>query len=165
MIRKHKIYNRPRKLYDKVRIEEENRLVEKYGLKSKREIWKAESAVDRIRRQAKILITRPLVEQEVLFNRLNKMGLKISKIADVLALSKEDLLKRRLQSVIIGKIARTPKHARQLIVHKHIAIDKNIVNIPSYLVSVDDEDKIEIVKVAKIKPKENIEAKMEIKNV
>jgi small subunit ribosomal protein S4 len=161
MIRKHKKYKRPRKLYDTARIAGENKLIEKYGLKNKREIWKAEAAVDEMRGQAKLLITKNPEEQEVLFNKLNKIGLKVSKIADVLGLGKEDLLKRRLQSIIIGKIARTPKHARQLIVHKHIAINGNLVNIPSYIVPVDEEDKIEIVKVAKIKEKK--ESIMEVK--
>ena len=44
-LRKKKNYKKPRKLYDKVRIEDENILVNKYGLKNKREIWKAEAAV------------------------------------------------------------------------------------------------------------------------
>jgi small subunit ribosomal protein S4 len=167
MIRKHKIYSRPRKLYDLVRIGEENKLVERYGLKSKREIWKAVSAIARIRRQAKMLITKSHEEQKILFNRLNKMGLKVNNIADVLGLGKEDFLKRRLQSIIVGKIARTPKGARQLIVHKHIAINNKIINIPSYIVPVDEEDKIEIVRAAKIKELTKGESKLlgEIKNV
>lgn len=165
MIRKHKKYKRPRKLYDKTRIEEENKLIEKYGLKSKREIWKADAAVDEIRKQAKMLITKGPDEQEILFKKLNRLGLKVSKISDVLGLEKEDWLKRRLQSIIIGKQARTPKHARQLIVHKHIAINGNIVNIPSYIVPVDEEDKIEIIKVAAIKlGKEEKKLLGEIKN-
>jgi len=40
----------------KPRIEEENVLREKYGLKSKREIWKADAAIGRIRNRAKLLI-------------------------------------------------------------------------------------------------------------
>lgn len=148
MKRKRKKYSRPRKMYDSVRIAEEDKLVEKYGLKSKREIWKADSAIDKIRNQAKSLITSSQTEQEKLINKLNKIGFKIEKIADILALKKEDWLKRRLQSIIVDrKIARTPKAARQLIAHKHIAVSGNIVNIPSYIVKVDEEDKIEVVKL------------------
>ena len=149
MIRKHKKYNRPRKLYDKTRIESENVLKEKYGLKNKREIWKAEARVSEIRKQAKKLITAEDEAQGVLFDKLKGMGFKINNMADVLALNKEDWLKRRLQSLIVGKIARTPKQARQLIAHKHIAINGKIINIPSYIVPIDEEDRIEIVKLKK----------------
>ena len=146
MLRKHKRFNRPRKAYDKVRIEDENKLVERYGLKSKREIWKAEARIGDIRRQAKTLITASGEEQAKLINKLNTLGLNVDKIADILALDKEDWLKRRLQSIVSEKkYATTPKSARQLISHKHIAIDGKIVNIPSYIVSVDEEDKISVV--------------------
>lgn len=149
MIRKHKRYAKPRKLYDKVRIEEENVLVERYGLKNKREVWKAEARVSEIRRQAKKLITASAEEQEEFFSKLRKIGFKVKKMAEALALEKEDWLKRRLQSIIVGKLARTPKQARQLIVHKHIAISGNIINIPSYVVRTDEEDKVEIVRINK----------------
>lgn len=164
MIRKHKKFKRPRRLYDIVRISSENKLVEKYGLKNKREIWKAESKVDEMRRQAKILITKNPEEQKVLFNKLNRIGLKVKTIADVLGLGKEDLLKRRLESVMVGRLTRTAKQARQLIVHKHVAINGNIVNIPSYIVPVDEEDKIELVKIAKKLDKEEKKLLEEIKN-
>lgn len=150
MIRKHKKYSRPRKKFDKTRIEEENKLLERYGLKSKREIWKADARIDEIRRQAKKLITSSHEEQEKLFNKLRGMGFKIKNMADVLGLGKEDWLKRRLQSLVVEKkLARKAKQARQLIVHKHIAIDNEIINVPSYIVSVGEEDKIKIVKINK----------------
>ncbi len=152
-IRKRKKYNRPRKPYDKVRIEEENEMVKKYGLKNKREIWKADSAIERIRNQAKKLITADQDEQKKLLEKLNKIGFRVEKIADVLALNKEDWLKRRLQSILIAKKMAKPRQARQLIVHKHVAINGNIVNIPSYMVKVDEEDKIEIIKKKEIKKK------------
>jgi len=156
MKKEHKKYSKPRKAFDKARIEEENELVKKYGLKNKREIWKAEAHVDNIRRQVKKLITSSPEEQEKLFEKLRNLGLKVKSTADALALTKEDWLKRRLQSLLIEKkIARTPKQARQLISHKHIAIEKNIINIPSYPVPVDKEDKIEIIKIARKQEKEN----------
>ena len=154
MIRKHKRYSRPRKLYDKTRIEEENLLLKKYGLKNKKEIWKAQAAIDRIRKQAKSLITAEKDEQEKLFEKLRKIGFNIKNTADALALNKENWLKRRLQSLVVEKkFARTPKEARQLIAHKHIAIDGKRINIPSYIVSVEEEGKIEIKTVRKIDKK------------
>jgi len=132
MIRKHKKYSRPRKKFDKARIEDENILVEKYGLKSKREIWKADARIGEIRDQAKNLITKGSDEQEKFFGRLRRRGLKVNTMADALGLNKEAWLKRRIQSMVVEKrLARTAKQARQLIVHKHIAIDNKIVNVPS----------------------------------
>jgi len=151
MIRKHKRFSRPRKAFDITRIDEENKLVNKYGLKSKREIWKANSRISEIRNQAKNLITASQEEQKALIIKLNKMGFEVSMISDILALKKEDWLRRRLQSVIVDKgLAKTPKAARQLIAHKHIAISENIVNIPSYVVPVDEEDKITLVRMKTI---------------
>jgi len=151
--RKHKKYTRPRKLFDKARIEEENSLIKKYGLKSKREIWKADSAIGKIRRQAKLLLTKSAEEQEKFIGKLKKQGFNVKSIADILALDKEDYLKRRLQSIVVErKLASTAKQARQFIAHKHIAIDKKLVNIPSYIVPVDEENKIELILSKKEKP-------------
>lgn len=158
-IRKRKKHSRPRKLYDKIRIEEENQLIEKYGLKNKEEIWKADAAIERLRSRAKNLITASREEQEKLFNKLNKIGFNVDKISDVLGLNKEDWLKRRLQSILVQKKMAKPREARQLIVHKHVAIDNNIVNIPSYIVKVDEEDKIKVFKKIKNKKEKTEEIK------
>lgn len=158
-IRKQKKYSKPRKAYDKVRIEEENVLTKKYGLKSKRELWKAEAAVGRVRNQAKRLITAGEEEKEKLFGKLNKMGFKIKNIADILGLNKEDWLKRRLQSILVSKNYAKPKEARQLIVHKHVLVDGKAVNIPSYMVNVEEEGKIKVFKKLKEKPEEIKEVK------
>ena len=45
MKRKHKIYSKPKRPFDKARIEEEGGIVEEFGLKNKREIWKAEASL------------------------------------------------------------------------------------------------------------------------
>jgi small subunit ribosomal protein S4 len=146
MIKKKKKYKKPRTAYNKERIEGENQLIEKYGLKNKREIWKADASIERIRSQAKKLITASTEEQEKLFKKLNKIGLRASSMADILALDKEDWLKRRLQSILVEKKLAKPKEARQLIAHKHVVINGRIINIPSYIVRTDEEDKIKIVK-------------------
>lgn len=143
--KKRKKYTTPRQLYDKSRIEEEKKVVRNYGLKNKKEIWKVESKVASIRRRAKNLIAKDEESRKKFFNKLNKMGLKINDTADVLALTKEDLLNRRLSSFIVKKgFANTPKQARQLIVHKHIRVNGKIVSAPSFWVTTDLEDKIEI---------------------
>jgi len=153
--RKQKKYTKPRRPFDKIRIEEENVLVKKYGLKNKREIWKAESAVNKIRGQAKMLLTKTREEQEKFIKNLRERGFKICNIADALSLGKEDYLKRRIQSIVVEKgLTTTAKQARQFIVHKHVAIGGKIVNIPSYLVPISEEDKIEL-KVVKKEKKED----------
>ncbi len=165
MIRKKKNYSKPRRLYDKARIEEENKLLEKYGLKSKREIWKAEFAIAKIRRQAKDLITASEEKKQVLLSKLNNQGFKVTNIAEVLALDKEDWLKRRLQSLIIAK-GYKPKDARQLITHKHVAVDNKKVNVPGRIILVNEEDKIKVLIARKVpKPGEKPNEAMEIMEV
>ena len=158
--RKKKEWRRPRKLYDKTRIEEENKIVTKYGLKNKREIWKAESETSKLRRKAKALIPKSTEEKQNYFGRLNKMGFKVKEISDVLGLTKEDWLNRRLQTFVFKKgFALTPKQARQLITHKKVLVDGNVVNIPSFCITTDLENKISIkesgIKKEKIMGEEN----------
>jgi len=155
MKRKKKKISRPKKPFDKARIEEEDRIVEKYGLKNKREIWKTEYQIEKIREKAKKILTASPEKQKRLIDSLNKKGLNVKSIADVLGLDKEDLLKRRLQTIVSEKFNIKPKASRQLITHKHVTINKIRVNSPSYIVSKDEEDKIEIIlKPKKIKNKE-----------
>jgi len=155
-LKKKKLYSRPRKPFDKPRMEEEKEIVKKYGLGKKREIWKANSEIERIRNIAKSLITGSKEEQDNFIKRLKTNGLKVEKIADVLALKKEDWLDRRLQTIVFKKgLAKTPKQSRQLITHRHVKVNKGIVSVPSYVVEVNEEDKIEIIaKPAKLKPAE-----------
>ena len=146
MIRKHKKYSKPKKPFDTVRIKSENVIVERYGLKNKREVWRAKARLDTIRRRAKKLINESQEEQELFLNKLRAFGFKLDNTVDILALTEEDILNRRLQTLVLKKnIATTIKGARQLITHKKIAIDSRITNIPSYMVRVDEEDKIKIV--------------------
>src|SRR3989338_9481676 len=143
MLRKHKIYSRPKKRFDKARILEEAEIVKKYGLKNKKEIWRAEAKIKSIREKAKKLIGKSSEEQEVLFNQLRKIGINVNTIPDVLGLSKEDILKRRLQSVIVhNHLSTTSKGARQLITHKKVLVDNKVINSPSYIVPVNLERKI-----------------------
>ncbi|MEA3414134.1 MAG: 30S ribosomal protein S4 [Nanoarchaeota archaeon] len=153
MKRKHKQYSRPKRPFDKVRIDEEADVKKQYGLKNKREIWRAESKIRLMRRKAKKLIKAEKEEQEVLFQRLQKKGFEVKSIADILGLDKTDYLKRRLQTIVFNKkLASTIKTARQMIVHKKVLIDGKVVNIPSYIVPVELENKITIKKKI-IKPK------------
>jgi len=143
MIRKKKSYLKPRKAFEKSRIGEENALVKKYGLKNKREIWKTLAKVNYFRNRAKTLARLSIEEQEVLFNKLNAIGLKTESIADVLGLKVEDLLDRRLQTVVHKKkLANTSNQARQMVVHKKVLVVGRVVNSPSYIVPVKEENLI-----------------------
>ncbi|MFA5061214.1 MAG: 30S ribosomal protein S4 [Candidatus Pacearchaeota archaeon] len=141
--RKRKKFSKPRKLYELERINLENEIVKRYGLKNKKEIWKAKSAISRFRKRAKKLIGEEVEKQQKFFEKLKKMGFNVSNISDVLALTEENLLERRLQTFVFKKkIANTPKEARQLIVHKRVLVNGNVVNIPSYIITKELENSI-----------------------
>lgn len=147
MKRKHKTYSRPKRPFDKPRIQEEEKIKEEFGLKNKREIWKADAKIKSIREKAKKLISSDEKDKQLFFERLKKIGLKVNSISDVLSLDKKDYLKRRLQTVLVEKhIASTPKGARQLITHKKVLIEGNAVNSPSFIVPVHLESKISLKK-------------------
>jgi small subunit ribosomal protein S4 len=151
MKRKHKLYSRPKKPYDKKRIDEEFKIKEEFGLKNKKEIWKAEAKIKLIRERAKRMIYSNQEEQEKFFGRLKAIGLKANSISEVFTLDKKDYLNRRLQTILVkNKLAKTPKSARQLIVHKKVLIGGKAINSPSYIVPIDLEKKITL-KISKNK--------------
>ena len=153
MKRKHKIYSRPKRPFDKVRIEEEAKIRKEFGLKNKKEIWRADAKIRSIREKAKKLISGSQEEKNAFFQRLKKIGFKVNSITDVLSLDKRNYLRRRLQTVLVEKrMARTMKSARQLITHKKVLIGGNAVSIPSYIVTIELENKISL-KPSKIKVK------------
>ncbi|MGD9276182.1 MAG: 30S ribosomal protein S4 [Candidatus Pacearchaeota archaeon] len=161
MKRKHKQYSKPKRPFDKMRIDEEAGIKKEFGLKNKKEIWKAEAKIKSMREKAKKLIRADAKEQEALFKRLQKIGLDVNSIADVLGLDKKDYLDRRLQTIVFNKkLATTIKGARQLITHKKILVDGRVVDVPSYIVPKEMEDKIskkeqkKKIKKVEEKPKE-----------
>lgn len=156
MKRKHKSYSRPKRPFEKARIEEEAGIKEEYGLKNKVEIWKANSQIRSVREKAKKLISANPEQQKAFFERLKKIGIKVNSISDVLSLEKKDHLNRRLQTIVFKKkLAHSPKQARQMIVHKKILVDGRAINSPSYLVPVALEEKISVKKKNVSKKLEN----------
>ncbi len=145
MKRKHKLYSRPKRPFDKARIEEEAKIREEFGLKNKIEIWRADSAVKGIRAKAIKLIPKTQEEQKALYEKLKKIGLKANSIADILSLDKRDYLNRRLQTIVFKKrLARSSKQARQMITHRKVLVNGKAVDSPSYIVPVEMEEKITI---------------------
>jgi small subunit ribosomal protein S4 len=163
MKRKHKSYSKPKRPFDKARIDEEAVIIKEFGLKNKKEIWKADAQIKKMREKAKRLIGKDEKEQKALFDQLNKIGMDIHSIADILALDKKDYLKRRLQTVVFKKeLALSIKESRQMIVHRKVLVDGKVINKPSYVVPIALENKITI-KPKKKKEKKKEETKEEIK--
>lgn len=141
--RKHQRYNRPRKLYDAALIKEENDLIKKYGLKNRREVWRANYSIGSIRSIAKKLITASEDKKSEFVERQKKRGFAVESFADILALNKEDYLKRRLQSILVKNgMAKTYRLARQLIAHKHVLVKGGVIDAPSHLTKLDEEGAI-----------------------
>jgi len=139
-------YKTPTKAWQKERIEKERATVKTYGLKKKREIWRNETLSRKFRRLARNLAASADKEKEkVLIDKLVKFGLlkEGSTLDDVLSLTTENFLERRLQTILVRKgLCTTPKQARQIIVHGHVLIDGKRIVYPSYLVAKTEEDKI-----------------------
>src|SRR3989338_8915516 len=137
-----KKYERPKKPYDKERIERERKVLNNFGLRRKKEIWRAEGIVRDFRRRARELQARKdeRAEKELL-EKLYKIGMRCEKLDDVLQIDLDEILSRRLQTIVFKKgFANSMKHARQLIVHGHIMINDRKVFWPSYIVEKDNED-------------------------
>ncbi|MFQ5837788.1 MAG: 30S ribosomal protein S4 [Thermoplasmata archaeon] len=146
-------WSRPSHPWQADRIKAENELIQKFGLKNKRELWKAQSLMRRWRQRARILQAKvryedAQAEKEVrqLLQRLARLGPlppEGATLDDVLALEVENLLGRRLQTLVyLRGLGNTMRHARQLIVHGHISIGDRKVTIPGYLVKKDEEEDI-----------------------
>ena len=130
---------------------DELKILGTFGLKTKRELWKARTELSRVRNQARSLLalSQDVREQKepILMNSLSKVGYVQSDatLDDVLNLEINDLLGRRLQTIVQKKFYfKTPYQARQAVSHGHVLIGDQIVNIPSYLVKVDEEDKVKL---------------------
>jgi len=148
-------YDTPSHPWEGQRIKEEQELVRAFGLKNKRELWKAQSILRNFRRQSRELQARlrygeeqAKFESENLLRRCGKMGIlpmEGTTLDDVLTLTPETILNRRLQTLVCEKgLASSNKQARQFIVHGHINVDERRVTIPGYIVKRGEEAKIEI---------------------
>jgi len=97
-----------------------------------------------IARQSRSLTPERAIEvQQTLINKLVRLGIlgPEAGLEDVLLLTVEVILKRRLQTLVFEKgFAKTIYHARQLIVHGHIQVGGKRINAPSYIVKSKEED-------------------------
>lgn len=132
--------------FEKARIDAELKYLGEYGLRNKTEFWKARAQLSKFRRIARDLKTMPENQQIIAFKelmtRLRSLGLvgPDATTDDVLSLSVENILERRLQTLVFKKgLARSIYQARQLVAHKHILVQNKVIASPSYLVKVDEE--------------------------
>lgn len=139
-------YSKPSHPWQRARIDAEKIILKEFGFKNKTEIWKMESMLKGFKTQVKELVTKDpkqrALEEKQLLDRLYKLGLlnKDAKRENVLDLMNIDLFNRRLQTIVFRKgLARSVKQARQFIVHGHIFVNGKEINVPSYLVSRDEE--------------------------
>jgi len=131
-------------------LEAELKLLGQYGLRNKREIWRHKTLLSNYRGIGRSLLGMSTVErskqEKQLLDRLHRLGIlpEESALDDVLDLTLEDILERRLQTIIFHKgLSQSIQQARQLITHGHIAIQGRKVSSPSYLVLKDEEEKIQ----------------------
>ncbi len=140
-------FNPPRNPWRSDQLSQELYLLGTYGLRNKRELWRSQTYLSNIRKQARQLLAAPTDvqrrEEPKLLGHLARQGLIQSSqntLDDILSLTIENVLERRLQTLVWRRgLARTPYQARQLVTHGHIALNERRMNVPSYLVLTNEE--------------------------
>ncbi len=152
-----KVWRKPKRPLNYELKMDELKTLGTFGLRTKRELWKAHTELSRVRHQARSLLAlRQEVRAEkepILMNSLVRIGLVSgdATLDDVLNLNATDLLSRRLQTIVTKKLGfKTPYQARQAVIHGHIMIGDRKVDIPSYTVTVDEEDSVHFAPESKI---------------
>ena len=143
-------YETPKKLWEIKRIDEDKGFREEFGLKNSRELWRINTTLRKVRREARRLLSKKGKNTEERTERLLKrvrsflLNNPTCTLDDVLTLGVRDILSRRLQSIVFKKrFATTMRGARQLITHGHIGVDGKRVSAPSYLVKFAEESAVD----------------------
>ncbi|MCW4024635.1 MAG: 30S ribosomal protein S4 [Candidatus Bathyarchaeota archaeon] len=147
--KQRKKFDTPRFQWRKDILQEELKLLGRYGLRNKHELWRHKTLLSKSRGIARSLISKSTEERAKMENellaKLKKNGIlqEIAVLDNVLDLSIEDIMERRLQTIVFRKgLARTIFQARQLITHGHVSIGGKRVTIPGYIVPKDEEPQI-----------------------
>jgi len=145
-----KKYVAPKKPFDSDRFEQELQMIGVYGLRNKKELWIHRTELSNYRRQARNLLALPVSEREQqereLVSKLTRLGILATEptLDHVLDLTMENLLERRLQTIVFRRgLASSMHHARQLVTHGHIALDAARVNTPKRLITTAEEDRLQ----------------------
>lgn len=156
-----KKYETPRKVWDEDRIKNDSGLAREYGLRKTREIWTITQELKKVRRYARLQLSRGedgKSEGQKVLDKLSRLGIGKAGMGleDVLGLSVRDFLERRLQTLVLKKgLARTPSQARQIITHGFIAVQGRKVTIPSYIVTASEEPTVSYFKAIDVSPPQN----------
>jgi small subunit ribosomal protein S4 len=152
-----KKFTTPSHPWIRARLEVEKEVKLSYGLKNKKEIYKMDSFLRRIKSQMKKLSSETSAqaekERQQLLTKLKKLHLigEEGSMDTVLGLELKNVLERRLQSIVFKKgLASSMKQARQFIIHQHICIGDKKITSPSYLVSAGEESMITFAPVSNL---------------
>jgi small subunit ribosomal protein S4 len=144
--KQRKKFETPRFPWRKDILQEELKLQGQYGLRNKHELWRHKTTLSKARGIARSLISKPAEERAKMENellaQLKKKGIlqETAVLDNVLDLTIEDVLERRLQTIVFRKgLARTIFQSRQLITHGHVTINNRRVTVPGLLVPKADE--------------------------
>ncbi len=142
-------YDTPRFPWRTDILQEELKLLGQHGLRNKHELWRHETMLSHVRGIARSLIGKSAEERKKMENelvtRLKKIGVlhETAVLDNILDLAIEDILERRLQTIVFRKgLAKTVHQCRQLITHGHISIGAKRVTVPSYIVTKEEEPQI-----------------------
>jgi small subunit ribosomal protein S4 len=146
-----KQYSRPRSPWRADQLAQELYLLGTFGLRNKRELWRAQTQLSSVRKQARTLLAATqavrLREEKKLLDSLKRRGLvgEAASLDDILSLTVEDVLSRRLQTMVFKKgMALSPLHSRQLIVHGHVTVGERVITIPGYEVGGQEEGGVKL---------------------
>jgi len=147
--KQRKKYKNPRFAWSKSNLDAELKLLGDYGLRNKKELRRHNFMLVKYRTLARKLLAKSQKERTVLETQIldRLISLRIipenSVLDDIFDLSIDNILDRRLQTVVFKKgLSKTPQQARQLVVHGHILIKGQKVTSPSYLVKADEEQDV-----------------------
>ena len=147
-----RVWNKPKRPLNYDLMMDELKTLGTFGLKTKRELWKTQTELSRVRFQARSILALRQEDRRrkepILIQSLSKIGLvdQNSTLDDVLNLQVTDLLSRRLQTIAQSRLYfKTPYQARQAIVHGHVMIGDRVVTIPSYVVKTEEETNIHLI--------------------
>ncbi|MGB9704989.1 MAG: 30S ribosomal protein S4 [Pyrobaculum sp.] len=151
--KKRYLAGKPKKIWNKSLLLEELQLMGEYGLRNKKELWLARARLKWIVRRARSLLSMTPEERAPLEMPFKEKLYKMGFIEDpnvsldrILSLDVRAVLERRLQTIIYRMgLAKSIYHARQLIVHGHVAVAGRRVTSPGFLVPRELEDKISLI--------------------
>ena len=169
-----KSYDTPRHPWQAARLAEEVGHVKTYGLRNKREVWKAQTLLRNYRRSAMEMLAE-ITEGELaghvkqksddILTKLKRYGILSQEggLDDILALDARNFLDRRLQTQVYRQgFANTLRQSRQFITHGHIAIEGKKVTVPGYMVTKEEELKIEYYLNSPLKSESHVQRPAQI---